>query len=556
MHSSVSYVSGCRHRAIAIDYGRINAAARIPPGFEPIRACCFRAIVLIAVILGAARLDAQSNLPPVQDPADEVASFIDRHIANLWQRNRVEAAPPSDDPEFLRRTYLNLVGRVPSVNEALEFLDSSSPDRRRDLVDRLLNSPGYLTNYTSFWRTVIIPEANHSGCSVNGRVSSIAQFDIWLRERFERNDGLDRIAREVISGIVEVPSEGNTMAFDCLKECRPDNLAAGTARAFLGIRLECAQCHNHPSAKWRREDFWKLAAFYGNVQGGAADSSNSTGWKIKIPDLDQEVTAAFLDGRSPDARTHPNARVALANWVTNRENAYFAKACVNRLWAHLFGLGIVDPVDDFDERNPPSHPELLDELANAFVLHNYDQKFLLRGITRSRTYQLTSRRTHSSQDNSRLFARMLVKGLSCDELFDSLIWATGNVDSEKDPDGLRLLERRAKYRELFDQKSSAQTEKRTSISHALLMMNGPEVDQATVPGRGRTLSAIIDAPFFNNQQRLETLFLAALARPPRSAEVAMLLKYVEDHSPDRSWKQALGDVFWVLLNTSEFSTNH
>ena len=442
------------------------------------------------------------------------------------------------------------------MNEALEFLDNPSTEKRSELIEQLLDSPGYLSNYTAFWRDVIIPEASSVNEPFNRRANDIAQFETWLRDRFESNQGLDRIAREVISGNNEMPSEGNTSAFLRLKESKPENLAAGTSRAFLGVRLECAQCHNHPFAKWKREDFWKFAAFYGGVQTQSGNASGFNGRKIKIPELNQEVNAAFLDGDAPDfSKTSP--RLALAKWVTARDNEYFAKACVNRLWGHFFGIGIVEPIDDFDERNPASHPELLNELASSFIAHDYDQKFLIRAITLSRPYQLTSRRTDPSQENPTCFASMLVKGLTSDQLFDSLIWATGIVEPQQENRNIiRIDGQREKFRELFGQQVSPPGEVQTSILQALLMLNGDYVDQATSKDRGRTLSAIIESPFFNNEERLETLFLAALARPPRPSEVATLLNYVEDSGAGHDWKQALGDVYWALLNSSEFLLNH
>ncbi|WP_010586156.1 DUF1549 and DUF1553 domain-containing protein [Schlesneria paludicola] len=512
---------------------------------------------LIGLMLGSSDVVGQSDPSLTPGSSDELASVIDRRIGDVWKQNQVEPAPLADDAEFLRRTYLNIVGRIPSVNEALVFLDNPSPGKRLALVEQLLDSPGYLSNFTSIWRDIIIPEAGNSSDPFNQNAGNVRQFETWLRERFERNHGLDRMAREVISGNNEVPSEGNTTAFVRLKESKPENLAAGTARAFLGVRLECAQCHNHPFAKWKREDFWKLAAFYGGVQTGESAASGLGSRKIKIPELDQEVTAAFLDGNTPDFKANSNARAALAKWVTTTDNSYFAKTCVNRLWGHFFGMGIVDPIDDFDERNPASHPELLDEIAHAFIAHKYDQKFLIRAITRSQPYQLTSRRTHPSQENPRFFARMLVKGLTSDQLFDSLIWATGNVEAQQDnPNFFRVDGQRQKFRELFGQHVSAPGEVQTSILQALLMLNGVYVDQASSPEQGRTLSAIIESPFFSNEQRLEILFVAALARPPRPVESATLLKYVEDESQGYNWKQALGDVYWSLLNSSEFLLNH
>lgn len=188
-----------------------------------------------------------------------------------------------------------------------------------------------------------------------------------------------------------------------------------------------------------------------------------------------------------------------------------------------------------------------------FVAHKYDLKFLVRAITRSRPYQLASRRTHASQQEPRHFSRMLIKGLTSDQLFDSLVWATGNAESQVNRRGnFSPNGQRERFRELFGQQVASPGEVQTSILQALLMLNGDFVDQASSPQQSMTLSAIIDAPFFNNEERLETLFLAALARPPRPDEAAVFLKYFEGQGPDHDSKQALGDVYWALLNSSEF----
>ena len=494
------------------------------------------------------------------DPATELAAVIDRRISEGWQRDQIEPAPQADDPEFLRRTYLNIVGRIPSVNEVLEFLDNPSPDRRRELVDQLLDSPGYLSNMTHLWRDAILPEASNSTPAFQ-QFGAVNQFDVWLRERLDRESRFDQLAREIISGTIEGRSEGSTLAFVQLKEGRPENLAASTARAFLGVRLECAQCHNHPFASWKREDFWKLAAFYGGIEAdqfGNITSPLGGSGKIRIPDTETEVIATVLLSSEPLTSSKGTPRASLADWVTSKDNPYFARAVVNRVWSHFFGIGIVDPIDDFDARNPPSHPELLDEMAQAFVVQNFDLKFLVRAITRSKAYQLTSRRTHTSQKNPQMFSRMIVKGLTSDQLFDSLLWATGGNEQQVNSRGVDFGEggQRARFRELFGQQVGSPGEVQTSILQSLLLMNGSFVDQATSPQASMTLSALIEAPFFSNAERLELLYMAALARPPRPEEATELLKYIEEKSPDRDWKQSLGDVYWALLNSSEFLLNH
>lgn len=518
----------------------------------------FVLLTLASLLTGQSRLAAQQAEAPARDDADELTALIDRRVAEGWRRNQVEPAPMADDPEFLRRTYLNLIGRIPSVYEVLEFLDDHSPEKRRELIERLLDSPGYLSHFTDVWRDVIVPEAS-STANPFERFGDVIQFETWLRERLDRNDGFDRMAREVITGTIETrgSGEGSTTAFERLKEGKAENLAAGTARTFLGIRLECAQCHNHPFAKWQREDFWKLAAFYGGAPMANNGLVGAGGRSIKIPETDKEVQAIFLDATEPNFANNVTPRKVLANWVTSKENTYFARATVNRIWGHFFGIGIVEPVDDFDEKNPPSHPELLDDLARAFVNHNYDLKYLIRAITRSRPYQLASRRNHPSQQEPRHFARMLIKGLTADQLFNSLIWATGNAEDQPNRRGVFVANgQRQRFRELFGQQVSSPGEVQTSILQALLMLNGDFVDQASSPQQSMTLSAIIAVPFFDNETRLETLFLSALARPPRSDEATMFLKYFQGDGPNHDSKQALGDVYWALLNSSEFSLNH
>jgi hypothetical protein len=523
---------------------------------QTLRNNAYITLALMGVLVSSFQLAAQQTSLLENDAADELTKLIDRRIADGWERNKIEPAPQADDSEFLRRTYLNIIGRIPSVYEVLEFFDDTSANKRHELIERLLASPGYLSNFTAVWRDVIVPEAS-STANPFDQFGDVSQFESWLRERLDRNDGFDRIAREVITGTTEVRSEGTTTAFERLKEAKPENLAAGTSRAFLGVRLECAQCHNHPFAKWKREDFWKLAAFYG---GGSSDNNRLAGpggKKIKIPDTDKEVEAAFLNAVEPNFSNNKSPRAILASWVTSNENSYFARATVNRLWGHFFGIGIVEPVDDFDERNPASHPELLDDLARAFVASNYDLKFMIRAITRSRPYQLASRRNHPSQQEPRHYARMLVKGLTSDQLFDSLIWATGNAEDQQNRRGFVIPNgQRQQFRELFGQQTSSPGEVQTSILQALLMLNGDFVDQASSPQQSMTLSAIIAAPFFSNQERIETLFLAALARQPRSDEVSMFLKYFEGQSSEQDSKEALGDIYWALLNSSEFSLNH
>jgi hypothetical protein len=300
------------------------------------------------------------------------------------------------------------------------------------------------------------------------------------------------------------------------------------------------------------------------------------------------VQARFLDG-DPKAAwdAEGSSREALANWMTAADNAYFARAAVNRIWAHFFGTGIVDPIDDFDESNPASHPQLLDSLATEFARQKYDLKFLIRVICASRPYQLSSLQTDSHQADRRLFARAPVKGLTASELAASLVQAVGEFDGAEGmgmqadrPDyGANASPLRAMVGELFKNDNAEPVDIEATILQALGLMNSNAIDQSTAPGRGNTLSAVLETPFLDTAGRIETLYLATLNRRPTPQESARLVKYVEsggthstskpkmknvfnqmittDKTKTRGDKDvALGDVFWALLNSSEFLTNH
>lgn len=286
-----------------------------------------------------------------------------------------------------------------------------------------------------------------------------------------------------------------------------------------------------------------MAAFFSGIQAPNPFSLSeiATANPLTIPGTQTVAYATYLDGTRPESTG--DARTALADWITSPSNPCFAKAAVNRLWAHFFGIGLVIPVDDMEADNPASHPEILDRLAQAFVDHDYDLKFLIRVITMTQAYQRSSRQTHESQEDPRYFARMTTRGLSPEQIFESLAQATGIRDEQA----------RQEFQEQFTTDASMPIDTQSTILQALTMMNGSYIAAATDVSRSATLTAVAEFPGFDTRQRLETLFLASLTRLPSDEELGGFAHYI-DTAEDP--KQALADVFWALLNSTEFLVNH
>lgn len=519
----------------------------------------FAGVMVFACTATAAEVDAYA-----------LAAHIDKHIEAGWKAAKIQPTPIAGDAEFARRIYLDLAGRIPTVAELRAFQNDKSPNKRRQLVDRLLADRRYVTHFTNVWRALLMPEAS---ASVQAR-TLVPQFESWLRKQLVRNAGYDKMVRELLTTPLRPDAMqmayGNSrsedtapLAFFLAKELKPENLAASTSRLFLGVRLECAQCHNHPFADWKRDQFWSLAAFFAGVQrqnrGDFVTPSRERMDKheIVIPGTERVVQATFLNGKEPGFKPQVSPRQTLAEWMTAADNPYFAPATVNRMWAYFFGIGLVDPVDEMvGAEHTASHPELLAELAREFAAHKFDLKYLIRAITASKAYQLTSAAPEKFADQPQLFARRAVRGLSAEQFFDSVATATGYQE------GARANARpfppannspRGEFLIKFANQSDKATEYQTSILQALTLMNGQLIADATSLERSETLAAVADAPFMDLKERLEALYLATLSRPPSPKELSRLTKFVETESDQ---KTALSDVFWALLNSGEFMLNH
>jgi hypothetical protein len=532
---------------------------------------------------------ARAQQEPAKQPAARsklsataLSNRIDRYISARWRREGVKPAPAAEDATFYRRVHLDLVGKIPNILEIRDFLSDDRPDKRKIWIDKLLDSDDFADHFANVYRQMMLPQVENQEA-----IFSMGPFENWLRKRFKDNVAYDKLVRELLTvgaqpgmgfnGGPDGMNNASPAAFYAANEYKAENLAGSTARLFLGVKIECAQCHKHPFADWTREQFWQFAVFFsrmgnnfpqpvdiddqGNViQKTPVPQNPNAEPELTIPKTDQKVKAKFLDGTSPKWTPGADPRKVLADWITAPDNQYFARIAVNQMWHYFFGTGLVDPFDDFGDHNPASHPELLDELAEQFVANGYDLKYLLRAIVNSKAYQLSSlpqakRAPDDDPESPRLFTRMPLRAMTGEQLFDSLAEVMEyKVDRTRAQFGLGQTPRE-EFVSKFNNPENKRVDTHTSILQALHLMNGKFMANATSLEKNRTL-ATIAASKASIPEKIDTLYMVVLSRAPRQDELERLSKYVSDGGPNHDEAQALGDVMWALLNSAEFSLNH
>jgi hypothetical protein len=533
-------------------------------------------VSLLAVMVGCwpSKIEAAG---PVPATPQAVAAAIDQAIDRRLAEEKVPASPQADDATFLRRAYLDITGRIPSVDQALAFLDSTDPDKRRKLIDELLASPQYGQHFGNIWHDLIAPRQMKE--LLNEQPIHTDQLARWLADQFNQNRGWDAIVTDFLTA-EGTPAEQPAMVFvlvngNAVGRPEPRNLARSSARLFLGLRqLECAECHDAPSSDWKQADFWGLAAFFGRLtkdgmrqsypiyeaMGRAKNTPPGFNGTIKVSpeafiNVGQAVKAKYLNGSEPELDKSKPFRPTLAAWVTSRDNPYLAPAAVNRLWGHFFGRGLVNPVDDLDENNAPSHPPLLTMLANELAASNFDLKNLIRCICNSRAYQRGSQPLPANKQDQTLCSRHQPKPLSPQVLVDSLALAVEKPDLfPTTKPAVRkgqppILSQREQFVLLFstrDEQDEA-TEFTHGIVQALSLMNRPEFNAG---------SPLVERLLKSKQtpeQNVTTLYLATLARRPTANELALATAYLRKKQDPGV---GLHGILWSLLNRNEFIFNH
>lgn len=495
-------------------------------------------------------------------PGFQPRNYVDELVARRWKEMGLVPSGPVSDAGFIRRVYLDVLGTLPSPEEVRAFLASSDPDRRARLVDSVLSRPEYADYWTLKWGDLL--RNNRDKVGEKGMWS----FYNWLRAAFRDNMPMDRFAVELVTAQGSTFTNGPANYFRVASD--PAQQAEVTSQVFLGVRLACARCHHHPYEKWSQDDYWRMAAFFARVGlkgsnefglfGGEQVVRLNGAGEARNPRTGMQLAPTPLDGAPADDPV--DRRRALAAWMTDPANPFFARNLANRYWSYLMGRGLVEPVDDVRVTNPPTHPELLDALARDLVEHRYDVKHLLRVILNSAVYQLSPHPTPANRRDEVFYTKYAVRRLGAEELLDALNFATGSKDKFGNlPLGLRAVQlpdpRIDNYfldtfgrpgREIV---CECERTAEPNMAQALHLMNSDFVQNKVASGTGR-LARLLEAGT-GDDEIIEELYLATFSRPP-TAEERGRARLAVALAPAR--KEGFEDLLWALLNSREFLLKH
>lgn len=506
--------------------------------------------------VAAVRVGAPFGDSEVDAAAFPPQNFIDRAVWSELRRMRIPPSPVSDDAAFFRRVHLDLIGRLPAAADVRSFLSGpATPDGRAKVIADLLKRQ----EFTDFW-TLHLCDLLLVDSKRLGEAPARAYRD-WVRGQVSQNVPLDRVVHALLTAEGDVslspPANFHRTAAD------PRDMGEYVSGTFLGVQIACARCHAHPTAAWTQNDFYGFAAFFARTRQDGSRVLVSDRGEVQHPKTGKDVPARLL-GAASDSGFPAGAerRAALARWVTSPRNPYFAKAVVNRVWRHLVGRGVAEPVDDLRVTNPPSNPALLDALAADFVAGGYDLRRLVRVIAESRTYQLSSRPTDANRDDDRLFSRARLKPLPPQVLADAIADAAGVPDDYPGyPPGTRAVE-------LVDARipsyaldvlgrctREAACGTRSSgggVSQALHLMNGTTVNAKLRCG---VIAALL-RDHRPDAEIVEELYLRTLSRFPRGEEQEFWNQQLASATTGDDKRLLVEDLLWALLNSREFAYNH
>ena len=475
----------------------------------------------------------------------------------VWRKLRKLGIVPSelsDDPAFLRRVYLDTIGRLPRPKEVEAFLDDRTPTKRTKIIEHVLESPQFADYWALRFADVLLVDQEALG------ERGAFEFHQWLRRQFVENRPYDEWVRELVTASGNTGKFGPANFYRALRT--PEDLTKAVSQAFLGIRLDCAQCHHHPFEKWGQEDFYGLAGYFNGIQrkklddtrelifhGGHADS--------KMPLTKEVVLTRPLDGDPSDSVKDGDPRFQLAEWITADKNPWFSRLVVNRLWKNFLGRGLVEPVDDLRTTNPASNEPLLDYLAQSLVQSGYDLKHVMRQIMQSRVYQLSNATNATNFDDEQNFSHHVEKRLASAVLLDAISDVTGSPEHFAGmPTGTRAVElwdnRMPSYfldtfgRSARKNPCECGASNDPTMAQTLHLMNAPEIDAKISAKDGRIAKLL--AAKAERDEVVKSLCLSALGRLPSPKEKTVAAQLFKQQSK----QQAAEDFMWALLNSYDF----
>lgn len=524
----------------------------------------------VAVFSASVPLGAPvENLPAARNVVDE-------HVFANLKTLGIPSSPLCDDATFLRRVTLDIGGRLPTESEASAFLASHDADKRDKVIDELLRSPDYADYFANKW-TALLKNRRDDSSDI---VSNFA-FHAWVRDGLLANKPYDQFVRELLGATGTVIGNPPVAWYKRVQDQKQQ--IEDVAQLFLGVRMQCAQCHHHPFERWSQDDYYSLAAFFSQVgrkpsstrgedlifhkRGTAVASNMKTGLALK--------PAALGDG-IPEIAPDEDPRLKLADWMRQDKNPFFAKALVNRYWKHFFQRGLIEPEDDIRDTNPPTNPALLSALERHFIESGFDLKELVRLITRSNTYQLSSIPNEHNLVDRQNYSRYYPKRLQAEVLLDAIDAVAGTqTDFANLPVGTRAValpdnsyNRSSPFLLVFGRPEGAsvcecERVQSSSLAQSLHLINAPDIRGKLASGSGRVERLAKDARPF--EARVKELYLAAFAREPRAEELKTALDYLNEPITDAAGKpvdpalaarENFQDLLWALINTKEFLFNH
>ncbi len=511
---------------------------------------------------------------PIPQYQFEQKTLVDKFTKQKWEQLGLVPSDLCSDEQFIRRLSIDLTGSLPTPSQVAAFVNDKDTAKRDKLVDTLIESPEYSYYFANKWADVLRVKRRGEP----GRAEGTFGFHDWIRKSIAEDKPYDKFAREILAATGDEVQNPPTVWYKELLQ--PEQFVDDTAQVFLGLRLACAQCHHHPYEKWSQDDYWGIAAFFGRInrknitEPGEVQNQqnqhlaifNKSSGSVTNKRTQQTAVMKVLEGQPMTVGTEDDPRTKLVDWMVNPDNRFFAKAIANRYWAHFLGRGIVDPLDDMRVTNPPSNPELLDELAKDFVANKYSLKHLVKTIVKSRTYQLSATPNEFNKHDKQNYARYYPRRLSAEVLFDAVCQVTDSptafngLPTDKHAPKRAIMLPDESFQSYFldvfgrPQRISACECERVSeanLAQALHLLNSDEIQTKLARAGGRA-EAIAKDPR-PDAEKLDELFVWAFAHKPTDAQRDLALAHLAKHAMNK--KLAYENILWALLNTKEFVFN-